>query len=152
MVHVMSRCAEVLYGAAELAGEFGITPRALRFYESKGLITPRRVGARRVYDYRDRARLELILRGKCLGFSLAEIREYLELYEADPGQVGQLRRLADAVGERITDLEAQRDALESTLEELHGLRDQVRTALRERADCPVSAAGPAPSTTGDEVP
>jgi DNA-binding transcriptional MerR regulator len=148
----MSSRAQGLYGAVQLAGEFGITPRALRFYETKGLITPRRVGSRRVYDYRDRARLELILRSKRLGFSLAEIREYLELYDAEPQQIGQLRRLEGAVGARIADLEVQLEALESTLEELRGIHDQVRAALRERGECAAADTGRTPSTTRDEAP
>ncbi len=146
-----------LYGAAELAGEFGITARALRFYEAKGLIAPRRAGARRVYDYRDRARLSLILRGKRLGFSLAEIHEYLALYDADPTQTEQLQRLHEALTERIDDLEQQREALERTLTELTGIRDQVRAALGERGTRPrrpASAPGGAltkPSSHGDDA-
>jgi len=143
-----------LYGAVELAGEVGITPRALRFYETKGLIAPRRVGTRRVYDYRDRARLELILRGKRLGFSLAEIREYLELYDADTSRVSQLRRLCEAVSLRIDDLEAQRCALESTLAELRQIKDQATAALHASARAahgapPAGRATPAPVTGGD---
>ncbi len=152
----MDAPGHTLYGAVELAAELGITPRALRFYETKGLLTPRRVGTRRVYDYRDRARLELILRGKRLGFSLAEIREYLELYDADTSQVSQLERLCEAVRARVADLEAQREALESTLAELRQIEDEATAALgaRRRAD---GAAAPAPSettvtTTGDDAP
>lgn len=121
-----------LYSAPELADEFSVTPRALRFYETKGLLTPRRVGARRVYGHRDRARLALILRGKRLGFSLAEIRDYLELYDTDPGQTSQLRGLAGALRRRICDLRVQQQALLQTLAELQDIFDQTCQALRER--------------------
>lgn len=72
-----------LYTVTELAAELGMTARAIRFYEDKGLITPQRAGTTRVYSSRDRARMILILRGKRLGFSLGTIREYLDLYDAD---------------------------------------------------------------------
>ena len=103
----MSRADDRLLTATELAAELGTTPRALRFYEIKGLIKPDRVGSRRVYGHRDRGRLQLILRGKRLGFSLAQIKEYLELYDADVGQHAQMHRLADLVAARIADLEHQ---------------------------------------------
>src|SRR5919112_4739402 len=77
----------------QLAEELGVTPRAIRFYEAKGLIAPRRAGTTRVFDRRDRARLLLVLRGKRLGFSLAEIREFLDLYDADHSQHSQLSLL-----------------------------------------------------------
>jgi len=89
----MQRDKTRLYSATELADEFGTTPRALRFYETKHLLSPRRAGTRRIYDYRDHVRLGLILRGKRLGFTLADIREYLELYEIDTSQISQLKRL-----------------------------------------------------------
>lgn len=120
-----------LLSATELAEELGTTARALRFYETKGLIKPRRVGSRRVYGYRDRGRLQLILRGKRLGFSLADIKEYLELYDADVGQHQQMHRLADLVATRISDLEHQRTALEATLSELHEIRRRVEATQAE---------------------
>ncbi len=141
-----------LYGAVELAEEVGITPRALRFYETKGLIEPRRAGARRVYDYRDRARLNLILRGKRLGFSLAEIREYLDLYDADPTQTEQIQRLHQAVARRIHDLEQQREALDCALTELERIRDQAREALRERGIPPLDATPPAAGRNAGTIP
>ena len=118
-----------LYTATELAAELGTTARALRFYESKGLLAPRRAGNRRVYDQRDRGRLALILRGKRLGFSLAEIRDYLDLYDADPDHAEQIRHLRRAVSERIASLEEQRAALELTLGELEDIRRQADAAL-----------------------
>ena len=118
-----------LLSATELAEELGITARALRFYEVKGLIKPERVGSRRVYGYRDRGRLQLILRGKRLGFSLAQIKEYLELYDADTGQQQQMQRLSDLVAARIAELQTQRAALETTLSELCEIQDRVEAAL-----------------------
>ena len=80
---------EKLYSVTELAKELGVTPRAIRFYEAKGLITPQRAGGTRVYTHRDRGRLILILRGKKLGFSLREIKDYLDLYVVDTTFVEQ---------------------------------------------------------------
>ncbi len=132
----MNDAADRLFTSPELAEAFGVTARALRFYETKGLLNPRRMGARRVYGHRDRARLQLILRGKRLGFSLAEIAEYLELYHADRAQVEQLKRLEAMVDQRLQALEQQRVALETTLEELGEIRLQVTDALKQRGVTP----------------
>lgn len=107
-----------LYSVTELARELGVTTRTLRFYEDKGLIEPRRVGTTRVYTGRDRGRLILILRGKRLGFTLREIREWLDLYEADPGQVAQMRALVAKAGHRLAALEQQRRDIDATIKEL----------------------------------
>ncbi|MEM7206388.1 MAG: MerR family DNA-binding transcriptional regulator [Pseudomonadota bacterium] len=128
----MSDNNDKLYGAVELARDLGITPRALRFYETKGLITPQRSGKWRIYTHRDRARVQIVMRGKRLGFSLAEIREYLELYDADPTQTDQLQNLYARVADRIEDLERQREALEFTLDELRSIQGQTLNALTER--------------------
>jgi DNA-binding transcriptional MerR regulator len=120
---------DALFSIAELADELGVTPRAIRFYEAKGLIVPRRAGANRVYDYRDRARLLLILRGKRLGFSLALIQRYLDLYDADPTHEKQLAHLLGGVRQRIDELESQRRDLELTLEELRDIEEQVLAAM-----------------------
>jgi DNA-binding transcriptional MerR regulator len=122
---------EQLYTVNQLAEELGITPRALRFYEVKGLLAPNRVGNNRVYTKRDRARLKLILRGKRLGFSLAEIREYLDLYNVDGG-VEQQRNLLKRVQKRLKDLAQQREDLEATVYELKEIELQVSTTLSER--------------------
>jgi DNA-binding transcriptional MerR regulator len=111
-----------LYSVTELANELGMTPRAIRFYETKGLIKPGRAGTTRVYNHRDRARLQLILRGKRLGFTLADIKEYLDLYEIDPSQVKQVQLLLEKVTRRIEELEQQREDLETTLIELAEMR------------------------------
>lgn len=114
-----------LYSVTELANDLGVTPRTLRFYEAKGLIAPRRAGNARVYDGQDRGRLMLILRGKRLGFTLREVRDWLDLYEANPGQATQMTRLKDKLRERIGTLERQRDDLNATLRELRGILDRV---------------------------
>lgn len=119
-----------LYGIGELADELGISQRAVRFYETKGLLKPRRVGLNRVYDRRDRARLKLILRGKRLGFSLQEISEYLDLYDEDPEQVRQVRHLLNKVEQAIEDLKRKRADLDSTLEELTSIRDECLCRLK----------------------
>ena len=120
---------DALFSIAELADELGITARAIRFYEIKGLLRPQRVGATRVYDYRDRARLLLILRGKRLGFSLALIQRYLDLYDADPTHEKQLVHLLGGVRQRIDELESQRRDLELTLDELRDIEEQVLAAM-----------------------
>ncbi len=118
-----------LFSVNRLAEELGITPRTLRFYEAKGLITPRRMGNTRVFDRRDRARMLLILRGKRLGFSLAEIGDYLELYTADPTHKGQTVLVLERTRQRIAELEAQRRDLEQALEELRDIERQALVAL-----------------------
>lgn len=113
----------------ELARETGITARAIRFYESKGLLKPKRAGTTRVYTHRERGRLQLILRGKRLGFTLTDIGEYLDLYDADPTQQDQIALLLEKVNARIQELEAQKTDLEVSLKELSHVRDQARMAL-----------------------
>ena len=110
-----------LYSVSELAEALGITPRTLRFYEDKALLNPQRVGNTRVYTHRDRGRMILILRGKRLGFSLSEIREWLDLYETDPGQVGQMRILLDKTGTRLAALQQQRRDIDATIAELQDI-------------------------------
>ncbi len=110
-----------LYAIADLALEFGISARAIRFYESKGLLTPERVGGTRIFRRRDRARLMLILRGKRLGFSLRDISDYLSLYDAH-SQTAQVALLVNKVDERLHLLERQRADLETTIAELQEIR------------------------------
>jgi DNA-binding transcriptional MerR regulator len=106
------------YTITELAGEFEITPRTIRFYEDKELLRPRRNGMNRVYSRGDRVRLKLILRGKRLGFSLDEIKEMLDLYDIGDGQVGQLRLTLRKSRERIGALQCQRQDIDQAMEEL----------------------------------
>lgn len=121
-----------LFSIGDLAGEFGISTRAIRFYEIKGLLNPRRVGANRVYTKRDRARLLLILRGKRLGFSLDEVAEYLDLYDADPHQTAQTRLLLQKVEAAIADLMQKQEDIEKTLTELRDLRQLAIGQLKGR--------------------
>ena len=125
--------SECLFTVTELAAELGVTARTLRFYEDRGLISPRRLGTTRVYSNRDRARMVLILRGKRLGFSLREITEFLNLYDADQTGTEQLRALDAAVAHRISGLEEQRAALTQTLAELREIAHQTKHMLAERA-------------------
>lgn len=131
---------ERLFTVGELAGELDVTARALRFYEDRGLLRPRRAGHNRVYSRRDRARLILILRGKRLGFSLAEIRDWLDLYDADPLQMAQTRHLARQVEARLRRLEQQRDDLDATIAELREIRNQINHHLVEAVSDGLPAA------------
>jgi len=118
-----------LFTVTQLAGNLGVTARTIRFYEDKGLIAPQRAGTTRVYTHRDRARMALILRGKRLGFSLRDIRDYLDLYDVDHTQTEQLRALLKAVAGRVEQLEQQRIALDETLEELNEIKRQADEAM-----------------------
>ncbi len=111
-----------LFAIADLAREFGISTRAIRFYETKGLLNPERVGSTRVFRRRDRARLILILRGKRLGFSLRDISDYLSLYEADRTQRAQVNLLVEMVDQRMEMLEQQLADLQTTIAELHEIK------------------------------
>ena len=111
-----------LFAIADLAREFGISTRAIRFYEAKGLLNPERVGGTRVFRRRDRARLILILRGKRLGFSLRDISDYLNLYDADRTQSAQVNLLIAKVDERLEMLELQLVDLKTTIGELKEIR------------------------------
>lgn len=116
-------------GIQDVARELGITLRTLRFYENEGLIDPQRVGNRRIYSRREVGRIQLILRGKRLGFSIREIKEFLDLYDADPGHQEQMERLAARVRERLVDLKKQRDALDLTIEELTSIEAEALAHL-----------------------
>ena len=113
----------------QLARELGVTARALRFYEDRGLITPQRAGNARVYAPRDRARMILILRGKRLGFSLREIKDFLDLYAKDHTGEEQLRLLRAGVAKRLASLLEQRGALEASIAELQDIAEQTEAAL-----------------------
>jgi DNA-binding transcriptional MerR regulator len=119
-----------LYTVTELAKELGMTARAIRFYEDKGLIMPQRAGTTRVYSARDRARMILILRGKRLGFSLSTIKDYLDLYDTDITQHAQLKLLLAAVAKRRDQLLAQRHAIDEALSELSDITAQSEAALK----------------------
>jgi DNA-binding transcriptional MerR regulator len=122
--------AEELRGIQDVADELGVTMRTLRFYEDKGLIDPRRIGTMRVYTRREIGRMQLILRGKRLGFSLREIKEFLDLYDADPQHLEQMRRLAAKARARITELEKQQHAIETTVAELRVIEGEAEERVR----------------------
>jgi DNA-binding transcriptional MerR regulator len=119
-----------LFAIADLAREFGISTRAIRFYESKGLLSPERVGGTRVFRRRDRARLTLILRGKRLGFSLRDISEYLSLYDAH-SQTAQVNLLVEMVDRRLALLERQMADLETTVAELREIKKLATERLAQ---------------------
>lgn len=106
------------FSISELAREFGVTARALRFYEDKDLLHPTRDGMTRVYSNRDRARLTLIVRGKRVGLPLADIREILDLYTIGGDQRAQLRTTLDKFRKQVVELESQKTDIETSLEEL----------------------------------
>jgi DNA-binding transcriptional MerR regulator len=112
------RRPERTFTIRQLCVEFGCTARALRFYEDKGLLAPARQGLNRIYSYRDRARLKLILRGKRVGLALAEIREILELYDKHDGGATQNALALAKFRQRIVALERQREDVDHSIEEL----------------------------------
>lgn len=123
---------EQLWSIGELAAVLDVTTRTIRFYEDQNLITPDRNKGARVYGRRDRARMLLILRGKNLGFSLDDIRQYLSLYDADPNQITQTQLLLQKVQASITALEQKRVDLDRTLSELKLIQTRAQAFLAER--------------------
>ncbi|HKR47841.1 MAG TPA: MerR family DNA-binding transcriptional regulator [Paraburkholderia sp.] len=124
------------YTITELAREFDVTPRAIRFYEDQGLLAPSREGAgglKRVFSGRDRTRLKLTLRGKRLGFTLSEIRTLLDLYESPTDTLPQLQAFLDTVVHHREILERQRADLDATLEDLAQYETQARALLERNA-------------------
>ncbi len=117
------------YSISNLAEEFGVTPRTIRFYESENLISPQRHGQARIYTPRDRARLVLILRGKRVGFSLIEIKEMLDLYDLHNGRASQLSHALRKFDERINALERQRADIDHSLAELREGRAKIEIML-----------------------
>jgi DNA-binding transcriptional MerR regulator len=117
------------WSIAELAAEHDVTLRTIRFYEDRGLLTPERRGTARVYHPRDRIRLSLILRGKRLGFSLDEIAKIVDMYDAEPGEEGQLVYLLDQITHRRAELEQRRRDIEETLADLAEVETRCRADL-----------------------
>tara|TARA_R110002049_G_scaffold230661_1_gene402764 strand:- start:736 stop:1158 length:423 start_codon:yes stop_codon:yes gene_type:complete len=113
----------------EMCDAFDVTPRTLRFYESKELLFPIRDGQKRLFTRRDRARLKLILRGKRFGFSLEEIRQLLELYHVGDQQETQLKRTLEVAQTRLEDLEQRRTELDAAISEMKSQMDLVRDML-----------------------
>ena len=116
-----------------LAREFGVTTRTIRYYEDEGLLSPERRGQKRVYRPRERVRLRLILRGKRLGFSIAEIREILDMYESEPGEAGQLLHLIGKIAERRAGLERQRADIDQTMADMAEIEARCERALAAMA-------------------
>ena len=114
---------------AEVAKEFGVTHRAVRHYEELGLISPERLGTKRIYHRRDHIRLALILRGRRIGFPLEEIRTIIDMYDQQPGESGQLEYLLSQIGDRRADLEARRRDIADSLAELEEIQRRCQEDL-----------------------
>ncbi|MFT5219549.1 MAG: DNA-binding transcriptional MerR regulator [Gammaproteobacteria bacterium] len=119
------------YSIGELAREFEITSRALRLYEEAGLLNPERAGTRRIYSERNRVRLRLILRGKRLGWSLAEIKESFDLYDSTHGEQAQLELMIEKLSARRNALQAQKLDVEHALDELDRIQRNAQQALSD---------------------
>jgi DNA-binding transcriptional MerR regulator len=120
------------FSISELAREFDVTPRAIRFYEDQGLLSPRRVGQRRIYTPRDRTRLKLTLRGKRLGLTLSEIRELIDMYEPGRDARPQLQRFLAVLEEHKSGLVQQRADIEAQLSEIQAFEKRVKKQLQRR--------------------
>lgn len=120
-------------GIQDVARQLGVTPRTLRFYEDNNLISPQRVGSTRIYTRRDVGRMQLILRGKKLGFTIREIREFLDLYDSDPGHTEQMEHLLSRVRERLDGLKKQKTAIEETIAELRKIEGEALAKLEGKA-------------------
>src|SRR3954469_3399226 len=118
------------FSISELAREFDVTPRAIRFYEDQGLLAPRRDGQRRIYTVRDRTRLKLTLRGKRLGLALSEIRELIEMYEPGRDERPQLERFLSVLEAHKASLQQQQADIEAQLSEIRSFEKKVRKRLR----------------------
>ncbi len=107
------------FSISELAKEFDVTPRTLRFYEAQGILSPRREGTKRFFSQRDRVRLRLVVRGKRLGFSLIELKNIIDMYDSEVGEAGQLQYLLKRIHDQCAELEQKRQDINDTLKELH---------------------------------
>jgi DNA-binding transcriptional MerR regulator len=119
------------FSISELASEFDVTPRAIRFYEDHGLLAPKRAGQRRIYSPRDRTRLKLTLRGKRLGLTLAEIRELIDMYEPGRDERPQLARFLAVLEAHKATLLQQRGDIEAQLSELQAVEKKIRKQLKQ---------------------
>ncbi|WP_411035394.1 MerR family transcriptional regulator [Shinella sp. BYT-45] len=119
------------YTITELTREFGVSTRTLRFYEDEGLINPERRGRTRLFRPADRRLIQEILRGRRIGFTIAEIREIIRVYKDPPGEVGQLELLMAKVSEKRDELRQKRRDIEETLAELDNVEEACLTRLAE---------------------
>ena len=131
--HAATQAARATYSISDLAREFALTTRAIRFYEDCGLLAPARAKRTRVYGERERVRLKLILRGKRLGLALSEIGELLDLYEVRRNERAQLAAFLKLLGERRMRLLQQREDIEAVLAEIDGIERECRRRLRAEA-------------------
>ena len=132
--HDVAMVEERTWTIAEVAEEFGITHRTVRYYEQQGLVSPERRGTARVFHPRDRVRLGLVLRGKRIGFDLEKIRTIVDMYDDVPGEAGQLEYLLDQVEGRRAELQARRADIDTVLGELDELERRCREDLRHLRD------------------
>lgn len=132
MIEELSSTERAEYSIGDLAREFDVTPRAIRFYEDQGLLAPKRAGQRRVYSLRDRTRLKLTLRGKRLGLTLSEIRELIDMYEPGRDERPQLERFLAVLEAHKASLLQQRADMEAQLSELQTFERKVKQQLRRR--------------------
>lgn len=130
----ISSIGVTIFTITELAKEFSITNRTLRYYEDLGLISPDRKGNRRVYSRRDKSRIRLILMGKKIGLSLEEISEMIELYDLKDGQIPQLRTALTKFNARIDSLESQREEISTAILELSRSRDIIEGLLKSKEE------------------
>ncbi|MBL8465687.1 MAG: MerR family DNA-binding transcriptional regulator [Thauera sp.] len=130
------------YTISDLAKEFDITTRAIRYYEDQGLISPARRGSRRIYSRRDRVRLSLILRGKRLGFSLQETRELFDLYDNAPGEQAQMSHFMELLGARRAMLERQMEDIRAILDEIDAAEKEARRSIAARVPGPKTTMSP----------
>ena len=125
----MKKASQVNYAIGDLSKEFDITTRSIRFYEDQGLLAPTRKGQTRIYNQRDKVRLKLILRGKRLGFSLAETGRLFELYDADKSSAKQLSSMMELISQKKNDLKQQLDDINAVLIELNDLENNCQNIL-----------------------
>ena len=139
---------ERTYTISDLAHEFALTTRAIRFYEDQGMLAPERRGQTRVYRERERVRLKLILRGKRLGFSLTEIGELLDLYEVGRNERAQLAMFVAMLGDKRTRLLQQKEDIDAVLAEIDGVERECRRRLKDQARrARTGEAGEAPAVS-----
>lgn len=122
------------FAISDLAREFGITPRTIRFWEDQGIIAPQREGRNRVFARRDRARLKMALRGKRLGLSLAEIKDLIGMYEGAQDETSQLQECLRVMAKRRKALEQQREDIETMLAEISQFEQQCANMLAQRGE------------------